>query len=442
MASNMFTTQPSYNRRNRQYDQRDRQDQRNDQRNDQRQDYRQQQQQQKPIPRPPVVDETDYDTVDVKSWDELEIVPELLRGIYAYGYETLSPIQKKAIVPILNGRDVVGQAQSGTGKTATFSIGALNSVNLASKTTQVLVLSPTRELSKQTHKVISTLGNMMDGLVVQNIVGGTYVEEDISIYKKKIPHIAVGCPGRANDLLRRRVIDGAAIKMVVIDEADEMLSAGFRDQLYNIFQHFNSTIQVVLFSATLPENIFEITSEIMHTPVTITVKAEQLTLEGISQFFVAIENDQQKYATLKDLYAYFSLSHCIIYANSKNRVIDLHDAMQKDGFPVCCIHSDMDPDVRDESFTKFRSGEARVLISTNVTARGIDVQQVSTVINFDIPKDVHSYLHRIGRSGRWGRKGVGINFITRRDVFKMKELEEYYACEINPLPENLESIMR
>lgn len=431
MASNMFTTQPSYNRRNRQHDQRQ-----------QQQQQQQPPQQQPPVPRPPVVDSTDYDTVDVKNWDELEITPDLLRGIYAYGYETLSPIQKKAIVPILNGRDVIGQAQSGTGKTATFSIGALNSIDLKSKTTQVLVLSPTRELSKQTHKVISTLGLMMDGLIVQNIVGGTYVEEDISIYKRKIPHIAVGCPGRASDLLRRRVIDGNAIKMIIIDEADEMLSAGFRDQLYNIFQHFSRTIQVVLFSATLPENIFEITSEIMHTPVTITVKAEQLTLEGISQYFVAIDNDQQKYATLKDLYAYFSLSHCIIYANSKNRVIDLHDAMQKDGFPVCCIHSDMEPDVRDESFTKFRSGEARVLISTNVTARGIDVQQVSTVINFDIPKDVHSYLHRIGRSGRWGRKGVGINFITRRDVFKMKELEEYYACEINPLPENLETIMR
>ena len=180
----------------------------------------------------------------------------------------------------------------------------------------------------------------------------------------------------------------------------------------------------------------------MHTPVSITVKAEQLTLEGISQYFVAVENDQQKYMTLKDLYSFFSFSQCIIYCNSKNRVMDLHEAMQNDGFPTCCIHSDMEADVRDESFAKFRSGEARVLISTNITARGIDVQQVSTVINFDVPRDVHSYLHRIGRSGRWGRKGVGINFITRRDVCKIKEIEAYYACEINALPENLESIMR
>lgn len=397
-------------------------------------------------PQPEPVDTTDY-TIDytkreIKNWDDLEVKPDLLRGIYAYGYESPSPIQKKATVPILDGRDVVGQAQSGTGKTATFSIGALNVVDLTSKTTQVLVLSPTRELSKQTHKVITALGCMMEGLVVQNIVGGTYVEEDIAIYKKNIPHIVVGCPGRAYDILRRHVIDGLGLKMIIIDEADEMLSEGFKDQLYDIFQHFSKKIQVLLFSATLPDNISDITTQFMKTPVSITVKAEQLTLEGISQFFVAVENDQQKYATLKDLYAFFSVSQCIIYCNSKNRVIDLFEAMQKDGFPVCCIHSDMSAEDRNNSFDKFKIGEARVLLSTNVTARGIDVQQVSVVINFDIPRCEHTYLHRIGRSGRWGRKGVGINFINRRDIFKMKEFEEYYNCEINELPANLDSIMR
>jgi superfamily II DNA/RNA helicase len=384
----------------------------------------------------------DYTKREIKNWDELEVVPNLLRGIFAYGYETPSPIQKKAIVPILDGRDIVGQAQSGTGKTATFSIGALNAVDLTSRTTQVLVLSPTRELSKQTHKVITSLGVMMEGLVVQNIVGGTYVEEDIAIYKKNIPHIVVGCPGRAYDILRRRVIDGSSLKMVIIDEADEMLSEGFKDQLYDIFQHFSKKIQVLLFSATLPDNMSVITSQFMKNPVSITVKAEQLTLEGISQFFVAVENDQQKYATLKDLYSFFSVSQCIIYCNSKNRVIDLFEAMQKDGFPVCCIHSDMNAEDRNEAFDRFKIGEARVLLSTNITARGIDVQQVSVVINFDIPRCEHTYLHRIGRSGRWGRKGVGINFINRRDIFKIKEFEEYYNCEINELPANLDSIMR
>ena len=167
-----------------------------------------------------------------------------------------------------------------------------------------------------------------------------------------------------------------------------------------------------------------------------------LTLEGISQFFVALDDDRQKYATLKDIYATISISQCIIYCNSVKRVADLYEAMMEDNYPVCCIHSGMDVGARKTAFQEFVSGKYRVLISSNVTARGIDVQQVSVVINFDVPRDTHCYLHRIGRSGRWGRKGVGINFITRRDVSKIKEIEEYYACEIKELPGDLNNLMR
>ena len=176
----------------------------------------------------------------------------------------------------------------------------------------------------------------------------------------------------------------------------------------------------------------------MRNPVRITMKAEMLTLEGISQFFVAVEDDRQKYLILKDTFSAISLSQCIIYCNSVKRVADLYDAMREDGFPVCCIHSSMEPKERDLAFNEFKNGSCRVLISSNVTARGIDVQQVSTVINFDIPRDVHTYLHRIGRSGRWGRKGVGINFITRRDIPKLTEIEQYYACEIKEMPSNFD----
>jgi superfamily II DNA/RNA helicase len=379
---------------------------------------------------------------EISNWDELEISPDLLRGIFAYGFEKPSPIQKKAITPILGGKDVIAQAQSGTGKTAAFTVGLLNAVKLDEPNTQVLVLSPTRELSKQSASVIQQIGCMMKGLTTQTLVGGTYVDEDISIFKKNVPHVVVGCPGRVFDMMRRNVINSKKIKMVVIDEADELLSSGFKEQLYNIFQHFNRDIQVVLFSATLPENIYEITDKFMRNPVKIIVKAEQLTLEGIAQYFVALDDDQQKYATLKDLYSFFSVSQCIIYCNSVKRVTDLYEAMKEDNFPVCCIHSSMEKDARDNSFAEFRTGQSRVLISSNVTARGIDIQQVSVVINFDVPKDVHTYLHRIGRSGRWGRKGVGINFITRRDVFKIKEIEEYYACQIEELPAKLDSVMR
>ena len=179
----------------------------------------------------------------------------------------------------------------------------------------------------------------------------------------------------------------------------------------------------------------------MRDPVRIFVKTEQLTLEGISQYYVAIEDDRQKYSTLKDLYQYISMSQCIIYCNSVKRVSDLYDAMLEDGFPVCRIHSSMEKYDRDLAFVEFRTGKCRVLISSNVTARGIDIQQVSVVINFDVPKCVHTYLHRIGRSGRWGRKGVGINLITRRDAPKMREIEQHYSTQISELPGNFDNLM-
>lgn len=384
-----------------------------------------------------------YDpSYEIENWDDLNISNDLLRGIYAYGFEKPSPIQCKSIVPITKGKDIIAQAQSGTGKTAAFSIGALSIINLSENTSQILVLSPTRELTIQTAKVMSSLGSMMNGLKTQVLVGGSSIDEDASMLKNNIPHIIAGCPGRVYDMIRRGNIVAKNIKLVILDEADEMLSSGFKEQIYNIFQTFNKNIQVALFSATLPEYINNITAKFMRDPVKVYVKVERLTLEGISQFYVAVEDDKQKYATLKDLYAIISVSQCIIYCNSVKRVADLYEAMVEDGFPVCCIHSNMDKVARDNSFAEFRTGKHRVLISSNVTARGIDIQQVSVVINFDVPKCVHTYLHRIGRSGRWGRKGVGINFITRRDLSKIKEIEKYYSTQINELPASFESITK
>jgi len=238
-------------------------------------------------------------------------------------------------------------------------------------------------------------------------------------------------------MLQRRAINSSTLRMFILDEADELLSSGFKEQIYNIFQFFNSNIQVVLFSATLTENAIALTEKFMINPVKIYVKKEQLTLEGISQYFIAVENDNQKYDTLKDLFSFISVSQCIIYCNSVQRVIELYRKMSQDSFPVCCIHSNMDKISREQSIEEFRKGQQRVLISSNVTARGIDIQQVSVVINFDIPQDVSIYLHRIGRSGRWGRKGTGINFITKRDVGKMKEIEEFYSTQINELPNSI-----
>ena len=386
---------------------------------------------------------TEEDVIyDIESWDELDLDPNILRGIYAYGFEKPSPIQKKAIKPVILGKDVLAQAQSGTGKTATFTIAALSKIDLKDDNTQVLIMSPTRELTLQTAKVIESIGCMMVGLRVQSVFGGSQVEDGNGFSRKNTPHIICGCPGRVLDMMRRGKITSSHIKLVVLDEADEMLSTGFKDQVYSIFQFFNTDVQVGLFSATLPENIITIANKIMRHPVKICVKTEQLTLEGISQFYVAVEDDRQKYATLKHIFAYLPVSQCIIYSNSVKRVADLYDAMREDGFPVCCIHSNMDKASRDLSITDFRLGKCRVLISSNVTARGIDVQQVSIVINFDVPKCVHTYLHRIGRSGRWGRKGVGINFITRRDVSKLKEIETYYCSQINEMPASLDFLQK
>jgi translation initiation factor 4A len=383
-----------------------------------------------------------YDTsYEINNWEDLDIPPNLLRGIFAYGFENVSPIQKKAIKPLILKKDIIAQAQSGTGKTATFTIGALANINLEEKNVQVLILSPTRELSKQTANVINGIGVMMNKLTVQTLVGGNSIDEDVYNLKNKVPHIITGCPGRVYDMLRRNAIVGKKIKLVILDEADELFSSGFKEQIFNIFQHFNPNVQVALFSATLPPYIHNIVNKLMRDPVRVYVKAEQLTLEGISQYYVAVDDDIQKYATLKDLYSYISMSQCIIYCNSLKRVTDLYDAMTEDGFPVCRIHSGMEKGERDSAFTDFRTGKYRVLISSNVTARGIDIQQVSVVINFDVSKCVHTYLHRIGRSGRWGRKGVGINLITRRDIQKLKEIEGFYSCQINELPSTINNLI-
>ena len=369
----------------------------------------------------------------VNSWDELNLKDNLLRGIYAHGFEEPSPIQKKAIRPIVDGKDVIAQAQSGTGKTGAFATSAIQLIDTTKTELQSLILAPTRELATQIHKVLNELGSFVTDINAKLFVGGKSMEDDIASLQDK-PKIAVGTPGRIHDLMRRKKINAQTIKTIYLDEADEMLSAGFKEQIYNIFHYLGTEVQVCLFSATLPEDIHKLTEKFMRNPVKMLVKADAVTLEGIDQYFVALENDTQKYDTLKDIFEQVTLNQCIIYCNSIKRVTDLCDALLKDNFPVTSIHSGMDKDERQNAYNDFAKGVTRVLISSNLTARGIDVQQVSTVINFDVPNDIHTYIHRIGRSGRWGRKGMGINFITRRDVRKIKEIEEYYDTQIKELP--------
>jgi translation initiation factor 4A len=368
------------------------------------------------------------------SWDDFDIKHNLLRGIYAIGFEKPSPIQQKAIIPMISRRDIIAQAQSGTGKTATFSIGTLQIIDTTLQQVQAILMAPTHELAKQSSNVIRTIGSMMKQLTIQTLVGGTSVYDDANNLKNNTPHVVVGTPGRVYDMIKRNYLDTQHIRVFVMDEADDMLSAGFKEQIYNIFQYLPNEVQVALFSATMPYDIIDLSKKFMRNPIKILMKTEELTLECIKQYYIALSSDNNKYEMLKNLFSYISVSQCIIYVNSVNRVVDLYNAMCEEGFSVCHIHSSMSKMERDESFKQFKNGKYRVLISSNITARGIDIQQVSIVINFDIPRCVHTYLHRIGRGGRWGRKGTAINFVTKADIEYMKKIETHYKITIEEFP--------
>jgi superfamily II DNA/RNA helicase len=331
---------------------------------------------------------------------------------------------------------VIAQAQSGMGKTGAFTIGTLSLLDTNVNKLQAVILAPTHELVKQICNVIQSLGSMIKDLRVKTLIGGTSIQNDAETIKQSCPHVIVGCAGRIYDMFRRKYINGRDIKIMVLDEADEMLSRGFKDQIYDIFQFMPENLQVAIFSATLPPEIMALTSKFMRDPVHITMEAEKLNLECITQYYIALRHDGDKYDTLKDLFSAISVSQCIIYCNSVKRVSDLYQAMKEEGFSVCCIHSSMDKTERDSEFQQFKTGKYRVMISSDITARGIDIQQVSIVINFDITKCPHKYLHRIGRSGRWGRKGMAINFVTKHDIDTMKRIENHYKINIAELPSN------
>ncbi|KAM5362570.1 hypothetical protein ACJZ2D_012482 [Fusarium nematophilum] len=322
--------------------------------------------------------ESNYDeTVD--SFDDMNLKSELLRGVYAYGFERPSAIQQRAIMPVIKGHDVIAQAQSGTGKTATFSISVLQKIDPNVKQCQALILAPTRELAQQIQKVVVAIGDFMN-IECHACIGGTSVREDMKALQDG-PHVVVGTPGRVQDMIQRRFLKTDGMKMFVLDEADEMLSRGFTEQIYDIFQLLPQSTQVVLLSATMPQDVLEVTTKFMRDPL-----------------------------TARD-------------------------------FTVSAMHGDMDQAQRDLIMKEFRSGSSRVLIATDLLARGIDVQQVSLVINYDLPANRENYIHRIGRGGRFGRKGVAINFVTAEDVRMMREIEQFYSTQIEEMPMNVADLI-
>uniref|UniRef100_A0A2P2M623 RNA helicase n=1 Tax=Rhizophora mucronata TaxID=61149 RepID=A0A2P2M623_RHIMU len=342
----------------------------------------------------------------ISSFAEMGLKDDLLRGLYEYQFNKPSAIQQRAVMPILKGRDVIAQAQSGTGKTSMIALTVCQLVDTSSREVQVLILSPTRELAAQTEKVILAMGNYMN-IQAHACIGGKSVGEDIRKLEYGV-HVVSGTPGRVCDMIKRRTLRTRAIKLLVLDESDEMLSRGFKDQIYDVYRYLPPELQVVLISATLPNEILEMTTKFMSDPVKILVKRDELTLEGIKQFFVAVEREEWKFDTLCDLYDTLTITQAVIFCNTKRKVDWLTEKMRSNNFTVSSMHGDMPQKERDAIMGEFRSGTTRVLITTDVWARGLDVQHVSLVINYDLPNNRELYIHRIGRSGRFGRKVHGL----------------------------------
>lgn len=373
------------------------------------------------------------------TFDAIGLSEDLLRGVYAYGFEAPSAIQQMAIRPILLGRDVIAQAQSGTGKTATFSLGVLSRIDPKMNACQGLILSPTRELAEQTGRVVQELSRYL-GIKSHVCIGGTSVREDIKTVRGGV-HVIIGTPGRIFGLLTDGHLRSDRLKIFVLDEADEMLSAGFTDQVQDIFKFCPEDVQSVVVSATMPPEVLDVTARFMKDPLRILVKAEELTLRGIKQFYIALEEDSWKYETLCDLYQTISITQSVIFCSSRRRVESLCRDLWARDFTCSQLHSDMDYTERNLVMKEFRSGKTRILVATDIIARGIDVQQVSLVINYDLPRDKEKYIHRIGRSGRHGRKGVAINFITQRDVQMLREIESFYSTEVAEMPIDIATLL-
>lgn len=375
----------------------------------------------------------------VSTFEELGLKDNLLRGVFGYGFEQPSTIQQRAILPIIRGHDVLAQSQSGTGKTATFAIGALQNIDTEKAATQALILAPTRELALQIQKVVKGFGAFL-GATCHACIGGTRVDDDRAALKSGV-HIVVGTPGRVLDVISRGDLNTSQIKMFILDEADEMLSRGFQEQIHSIYTFLPVNFQNVLISATMPPDVLQVTNQFMKNPVTILVKNDELTLEGIKQFYINVNEEKYKLVTLCDIYATLTVAQTVIFCNTRASCEEVREGLRSNDFVVSMIHGDMEQKERDTIMNEFRTGSSRILITTDLLARGIDVQQVSIVINYDLPKDLASYLHRVGRGGRFGRRGVAINLITDETSSKLLEIQQFYSTNIEEMPDDVAAFL-
>lgn len=372
------------------------------------------------------------------SFEDMGLKEAVLKGVYEYGFNKPSAIQQKAIVPILKGRDVVVQSQSGTGKTGVFAIAALQKVSVETNSPQVLILSNTRELAQQTEKVVAAIG-VHTAVKVHSVTGGRSLQEDIDKLQSGV-HVVSGTPGRVYDMINRKVLLTKEVKLLILDEADEMLGSNFRLQVYDIYKLL-PPVQFVVVSATIPQAVLEMTQRFMSQPLTILVQRDELTLEGIRQFYVNVDREAYKFETLCDLYSTLVIAQAVIFVNSKEKAEEVAKGMREQNYTVGCIHGGLSQKDRERATKEFREGVFRILVATDLWGRGLDVQQVSLVINYELPRDKEQYIHRIGRSGRFAQKGVAINFVTVEDMWKLADLEQHFSTQIDEMPAQIDAFL-
>lgn len=362
-------------------------------------------------------------------FDSLELSEEILKAVTEMGFTKPSPIQAEAIPPLLEGRDVLGQAQTGTGKTAAFGIPALEQVDISDKRTQVLMLCPTRELAVQVTEELRRIAKYKKGLKVETVYGGDSIERQIRSLKIGA-QIVVGTPGRVMDLIERKALKLDFVNYVVLDEADEMLDMGFREDIETILESVPEERQTVLFSATMSKPIMSIAQKFQEEPVQIKITRKEVTNENIEQTYFEVKQRAKTEVTCRLLDAY-DLKQVIIFCNTKRKVDEVTEELSAKGYSVESLHGDLRQTQRNQVMAKFRSGAANILVATDVAARGIDVSGIDAVINFDLPLDEEYYVHRIGRTGRAGLTGKALTLVAKDEKFRLRQIETYTKVKID-----------
>jgi ATP-dependent RNA helicase DeaD len=369
--------------------------------------------------------------MDKIKFKELPLAPELLKAVEEMGFEEATAIQTQAIPLILEGKDLIGLSQTGTGKTAAFGLPAIEKVNAAEKGIQVLILCPTRELAIQAAEEIKKFGKYKKGLKAVPIYGGQPIDRQIKALNQGV-HIVIGTPGRVMDHMERKTISLDSVGIVVLDEADEMLNMGFRDDMETILKDVPDRRQTILFSATMSPEILAITREYLNNPVTVKVNHKQLTVPSIEQFYFEVP-PVRRLEALTRLVDYYNPGLSLVFCNTKRRVDELANELQLRGYLAEGLHGDLGQPARDRVMGMFRRGRIDILVATDVAARGIDVDDIDIVFNYDIPQDEEYYVHRIGRTGRAGKTGKAFTFVTgRREYYALKDIQRYANTRILP----------